>query len=199
MNQAAKSMASSHQFQLQSNPAPPPPTYPASIISSGETQKQTGPSVPKEQDPSTDPFVTTRSSQSLSLDNGKEGHMLPVPQFTRHLSPSMDYFSQDVDTAHTSIYLLISFFTSGLIDSVVFNSWSCFVGMQTGRDCGQRRPADCTNYHLRDRKHLICRTRPLWSTAHCPSERLFEIPDVHCRILPWQPLLQCLSPPSLLV
>jgi Protein of unknown function (DUF1275) len=48
----------------------------------------------------------------------------------------MDYLKEEVNGAHTSIFLLVSFFTSGLIDSVAFNAWSCFVGMQTGRTGG---------------------------------------------------------------
>ena len=37
-----------------------------------------------------------------------------------------------VSKVNTNWLLVILFFTSGLIDSVAFNSWSCFVGMQTG-------------------------------------------------------------------
>lgn len=57
-----------------------------------------------------------------------------MPPFTRHLSQAMQYFNQEIASAHASLYLLLSFFTSGLIDSVAFNAWSCFVGMQTGRE-----------------------------------------------------------------
>ena len=40
--------------------------------------------------------------------------------------------------------LLLCFLTSGLIDTVSFNTWSCFVSMQTGRfgDCN----AECILY-----------------------------------------------------
>jgi Protein of unknown function (DUF1275) len=61
----------------------------------------------------------------------------------------MDYFNQDIAEAHTSIYLLVSFFTSGLIDSVAFNAWSCFVGMQTGMICGlPHLPTNCADHHF---------------------------------------------------
>jgi hypothetical protein len=43
------------------------------------------------------------------------------------------YFSEEIDGSHTSFYLLVSFFASGLIDGAAFNAWNCFVGMQTGK------------------------------------------------------------------
>ncbi|ETN46742.1 uncharacterized protein HMPREF1541_00931 [Cyphellophora europaea CBS 101466] len=42
------------------------------------------------------------------------------------------YLSQELDIQWMGLPILICFFTSGLIDSVAFNSWNCFVGMQTG-------------------------------------------------------------------
>ncbi|EXJ87973.1 hypothetical protein A1O1_04900 [Capronia coronata CBS 617.96] len=42
------------------------------------------------------------------------------------------YLYQDLDVSYMSIVIIICFFISGLIDSVAFNSWSCFVDMQTG-------------------------------------------------------------------
>lgn len=42
------------------------------------------------------------------------------------------YLGQELDIQGMGLVILICFFTSGLIDSVAFNSWNCFVGMQTG-------------------------------------------------------------------
>lgn len=42
------------------------------------------------------------------------------------------HFMQDVDTSWGDAVLLASCFVSGLVDSGVFNKWSCFVSMQTG-------------------------------------------------------------------
>lgn len=43
------------------------------------------------------------------------------------------HFSSEVSKSYTNWILVSLFFTSGLIDSVAFNSWSCFVSMQTGK------------------------------------------------------------------
>jgi Protein of unknown function (DUF1275) len=86
------------------------------------------------------PFETPSSSESSTLSDGKEPerqNMTPSDDSPLNLK---DYFSQEIDGAHTSIYLLVSFFTSGLIDSVAFNAWSCFVGMQTGTTDGLYPP-----------------------------------------------------------
>ena len=42
------------------------------------------------------------------------------------------YLNSELCTQYTSLVLVTCFFVSGLIDSVAFNSWSCFVSMQTG-------------------------------------------------------------------
>ncbi|PGH04736.1 hypothetical protein AJ79_07015 [Helicocarpus griseus UAMH5409] len=43
-----------------------------------------------------------------------------------------NYLSQDVSKARADLVLIIACFISGLVDSAVFNVWSCFVSMQTG-------------------------------------------------------------------
>ena len=45
---------------------------------------------------------------------------------------SRRYLSQTVDQRHGDIPLFVCCFTSGLLDSVSFNNWGVFVGMQTG-------------------------------------------------------------------
>lgn len=42
------------------------------------------------------------------------------------------YLVQDVDESWSDVILLVTCFISGLVDSAVFNVWSCFVSMQTG-------------------------------------------------------------------
>lgn len=42
------------------------------------------------------------------------------------------YTSDELDMAWMGGIIITCFFTSGLIDAVAFNSWNCFVGMQTG-------------------------------------------------------------------
>ena len=42
------------------------------------------------------------------------------------------YLAQDVDKSWADVILLVACFMSGLVDSAVFNVWSCFVSMQTG-------------------------------------------------------------------
>ncbi|RMD40779.1 hypothetical protein DV735_g4322, partial [Chaetothyriales sp. CBS 134920] len=42
------------------------------------------------------------------------------------------FFKQELDITYMGLVMVMCFFISGLIDSVAFNSWSCFVGMQTG-------------------------------------------------------------------
>ncbi|KAK6384797.1 hypothetical protein LTS17_002360 [Exophiala oligosperma] len=41
-------------------------------------------------------------------------------------------FAQDIDPAWADTILLACFFTTGMVDSIAFNTWDCFVGMQTG-------------------------------------------------------------------
>ncbi|OQV09391.1 hypothetical protein CLAIMM_13517 [Cladophialophora immunda] len=45
---------------------------------------------------------------------------------------SQRYLFQELDTSYMSVVLVICFLISGLIDSVAFNTWNCFVNMQTG-------------------------------------------------------------------
>lgn len=54
---------------------------------------------------------------------------------------------QPLTKKYTNYILIVLFFSSGLIDSVAFNAWSCFVGMQTGMLSFQPplsdKPPDC--------------------------------------------------------
>ena len=42
------------------------------------------------------------------------------------------HLAQDVDKSWADLVLIVACFISGLVDSAVFNVWSCFVSMQTG-------------------------------------------------------------------
>lgn len=50
-----------------------------------------------------------------------------------HAKHTHRYLSHELDEHFMGLVVLICFFTSGLVDSVAFNSWNCFVGMQTGK------------------------------------------------------------------
>lgn len=43
-----------------------------------------------------------------------------------------EHLAQDVDKSWADLVLIVACFISGLVDSAVFNVWSCFVSMQTG-------------------------------------------------------------------
>jgi hypothetical protein len=43
-----------------------------------------------------------------------------------------DFFSQEVTQSWGDAVLIVGCFVTGLLDSAVFNIWSCFVSMQTG-------------------------------------------------------------------
>lgn len=43
------------------------------------------------------------------------------------------YFYQEIDSSWTAVLIIACYFVSGLVDSVAYSVWSCFVGMQTGK------------------------------------------------------------------
>jgi Protein of unknown function (DUF1275) len=110
------------------SPRLPPLAKPTSHV-----QHSRSPSVHNEPSLATNPFDIPLHSGSSSYINGKELHIDQMASSESYSPTLMDYFNEEVAGARTSLYLLVSFFTSGLIDSVSFNAWSCFVGMQTGK------------------------------------------------------------------
>ena len=50
----------------------------------------------------------------------------------RHVRTVTKYTNQELEIAWMGSVIITCFFTSGMIDAVAFNSWNCFVGMQTG-------------------------------------------------------------------
>ncbi|KAK5064993.1 hypothetical protein LTR84_000828 [Exophiala bonariae] len=79
-------------------------------------------------------FPTPQQSRDPSVERQKRRR----PTMGGHLkSPSVvvksqRYLYQDLDTSYMGLVVIVCFFISGLIDSVAFNSWNCFVQMQTG-------------------------------------------------------------------
>lgn len=61
-----------------------------------------------------------------------ESREKPTQKTKRIVKRAHRYFDQELRSPYTSLILIVCFFTSGLIDSVAFNVFSCFVGMQTG-------------------------------------------------------------------
>ncbi|EXJ67295.1 uncharacterized protein A1O5_09308 [Cladophialophora psammophila CBS 110553] len=55
-----------------------------------------------------------------------------MESLTRTANASQRYFLQELDSSYMSVVLVTCFLISGLIDSVAFNTWNCFVNMQTG-------------------------------------------------------------------
>lgn len=48
------------------------------------------------------------------------------------ISRTQKFMAQDVHEDWADMILIILSFISGMVDSAVFNTWSCFVSMQTG-------------------------------------------------------------------
>jgi hypothetical protein len=70
------------------------------------------------------PHIPTMDDDSVeALRNNKKSR----------LSTLKKHLSTDVDESWADLILLVTCFISGLVDSAVFNVWSCFVSMQTGQ------------------------------------------------------------------
>jgi hypothetical protein len=61
------------------------------------------------------------------LDSGALQKDSRTKRWRRHLQ-------QDVDESWADVILLVFCLLAGIVDSAVFNVWSCFVSMQTGKD-----------------------------------------------------------------
>lgn len=79
------------------------------------------------------PAVRSDVSES-SMDDSLELHKgrSRISQWRQHLS-------EEADEAWGDLILIVACFISGLVDSAVFNVWSCFVSMQTGEPSGEER------------------------------------------------------------
>jgi len=57
----------------------------------------------------------------------------PQQRKSGRMASIMEHLESEITTSWTDLILLLLTFTTGLLDSAVFNVWSCFVSMQTGR------------------------------------------------------------------
>ena len=62
-------------------------------------------------------------SNDLESDNGKPNRLASI----------REHFQAEVTESWGDLILILSCFVTGLLDSAVFNVWSCFVSMQTGQ------------------------------------------------------------------
>lgn len=67
-------------------------------------------------------------SESQNSLNGYSNH----DSKKSHLTRFRQHMAQDVHEDWADVVLLVLSFISGMVDSAVFNTWSCFVSMQTG-------------------------------------------------------------------
>jgi hypothetical protein len=96
------------------------------------------------------------------------------------------FLSHELDTAWMGAVIVTCFFTSGLIDSVAFNSWNCFVGMQTGQ-CPSRPHAPSADIN---RQYRFRSPRHWRSATSFALPTMVQIPSLHWLLLPRHPLLQ---------
>ncbi len=79
------------------------------------------------------PSFTPWSSMDSSTDRQKREPMEKMEKISRTAEISRNYLLQELDSSYMSVVLVTLFFISGLVDSVAFNSWNCFVNMQSGK------------------------------------------------------------------
>ncbi|KAK5464554.1 hypothetical protein LTS15_001116 [Exophiala xenobiotica] len=74
------------------------------------------------------------SSRAGSLDRQKKRANMGYAESNhrRRQGTVQKYLNHELRSSYTSLVITICFFISGLVDSVAFNSWNCFVNMQTG-------------------------------------------------------------------
>lgn len=78
------------------------------------------------------PQSSVPSSRTASLERQKRANMGQVDDAFRANGVIHRYSCHELDATYMSFVIMVCFFVSGMIDSVAFNSWSCFVNMQTG-------------------------------------------------------------------
>lgn len=67
---------------------------------------------------------------TIMIDHEAMGDDLEKPQTKSQVRQRLD---ADIDAKWADLILLGCFFCSGLIDSMAFNMYACFVSMQTGQ------------------------------------------------------------------
>ena len=106
-------------------------------------------------EPSNMPIIPHRSLYNKMPD--VEDHREEEPGALESLR---EHFNQEVTESWGDLVLILGCFITGLLDSAIFNVWSCFVSMQTGKNffsCSCQSVADSC------RKHCLCRPRCFWS------------------------------------
>lgn len=95
-------------------------SYPSSQLSLSTTPQRSG-----------DPSIkcSTKSEDTSTRQRFAPGKMKPL---YKGAQTTHRFFYHELESSWMGIVIIVCFFTSGLIDSVAFNSWNCFVGMQTG-------------------------------------------------------------------
>lgn len=78
------------------------------------------------------PNDSPQQSRNSSVDRSKRGNVGDIDVSTAKMQKTRQYLETELDPRWMGSVIIVCFFTSGLIDSVAFNSWNCFVGMQTG-------------------------------------------------------------------
>lgn len=79
------------------------------------------------------PTLNNTPTSSRSPSPSRKANMEPLQSRSEEkISTATTYAMHELDIAWMGAVIIICFFTSGLIDAVAFNSWNCFVGMQTG-------------------------------------------------------------------
>jgi hypothetical protein len=85
--------------------------------------------------------ASSDDSESQSSLNGyanMDSKKSRVTRFRQHMA-------QDVHEDWADVILVVLSFISGMVDSAVFNTWSCFVSMQTGKPPPQNDYDACHN------------------------------------------------------
>jgi uncharacterized membrane protein YoaK (UPF0700 family) len=77
------------------------------------------------------PFVTPLTSRSSSIMKSQNQEKTTY-KTKKRAKQVRRYLNHELRSSYTSLILVVCFFTSGLVDSVSFDVFSCFVGMQTG-------------------------------------------------------------------
>lgn len=105
---------------------------------------------------------------------------LPTSNAIRHRKSWREYFKEEVATEWSDSVLLLGCLATGILDSAVFNAWSCFVSMQTGtpRDLLLRLLSDSDR-----RQHRVRRSRHDGSAIQ-PTYTVDQIRDIHIGLYP---------------
>ena len=106
----------------------------------------------------------TESQDSL---NGYANGDMKKSRFTRFRK----HMAQDVHEDWADIILIVLSFISGMVDSAVFNTWSCFVSMQTGKSSRLLPPQQSTSVYGQFAKVTVEKATRSTLASACPASR----------------------------